>query len=100
MDNQESVNSYHLIFPFYNETLMMKMNSSKKPQLAKDFLWQISKGLNYMHQRGIIHCDLSPSNILIDDTSGCMFICDFGCAHLDSGSNVEKSIAHEEIGTR
>lgn len=78
----------------------MKMNSSKKPQLAKDFLWQISKGLNYMHQRGIIHCDLSPSNILIDDTSGCMFICDFGCAHLDSGSNVEKSIAHEEIGTR
>lgn len=78
----------------------MQMDNSKKPQLAKDFLRQISKGLNYIHQRGVIHCDLSPSNILIDDTSGCMFICDFGCAHLDSDTNVEKSIAYEEIGTR
>ncbi|EPB92562.1 CMGC/CDK protein kinase [Mucor circinelloides 1006PhL] len=102
MDNQESANSYHLIFPYYKETLAMTMSSSaKSPQLAHHFLQQISQGLHYMHQRGIVHCDLTPSNILIDDSTGCMFICDFGCAHSDAGSGRDsESLADEEIGTR
>jgi len=102
MDNQESANSYHLIFPYYKETLAMTMSSSaKSPQLAHRFLQQISQGLHYMHQRGIVHCDLTPSNILIDDSTGCMFICDFGCAHSDAGSGRDsESLADEEIGTR
>ncbi|KAI8637693.1 kinase-like domain-containing protein [Parasitella parasitica] len=102
LDNQESVSSYHLIFPFHKDTLAMRMSSSaKNPSLAYDFLQQISKGLSYMHQLGIIHCDLSPSNILIDDTSGCMLICDFGCAHLDTVINEDSQwVANEEIGTR
>ncbi|CEP19275.1 hypothetical protein [Parasitella parasitica] len=102
LDHQESVTSYHLIFPFYEDTLAIKMNgSAKNPQLAREFLQQISKGLAYMHRQGIIHCDLSPSNILIDDESSRMFICDLGCAHLDSGSNEgSQSVANEEVGTR
>ena len=102
MDHQESANRYHLIFPFYNETLAVKMtHCTKNPQLAHHFLEQISQGLQYMHQHGIIHCDLSPSNILIDSSTGCMFICDFGCAHSDTGLDQDGSpLAEEEIGTR
>lgn len=107
MDHQESANSYHLIFPFYNETLAMNMKDrTKNPQLlAHRFLQQIAQGLHYMHQHGIIHCDLSPSNVLIDSSTGCMFICDFGCAHsnacLDQHEEEEDGfLAVEEIGTR
>ncbi|KAK4512124.1 uncharacterized protein ATC70_013367 [Mucor velutinosus] len=102
MDHQELANSYHLIFPFYSETLAMKMNiRTKDPELAYRFLQQISQGLQYMHQRNIIHCDLSPSNILIDSSTGCMFICDFGCAHSDACSDSgDGFLADEEIGTR
>ncbi|GAN11108.1 cell division protein kinase 7 [Mucor ambiguus] len=102
MDHQESASSYHLIFPFYSETLAMNMNNhSKNPQLAHCFLEQISQGLYYMHQRDIIHCDLSPSNILIDSRTGCMFICDFGCAHSNASLDQDgEFIADEEIGTR
>jgi serine/threonine protein kinase len=72
------------------------------PDIAQDFLKQVSKGLLYMHQHDIIHCDISPSNILIDDTSGCMYICDFGCAHSYSDASSTHNDRHvvEEIGTR
>lgn len=71
--------------------------SEKNPTMARDFIHQISKGLLYLHENGIIHCDLSPSNILVDDLSGCMFICDFGCAHSSSDAS---GMMEEEIGTR
>lgn len=96
MDSQETSTCYHLIFPFYSSTLQAYA-TEKNETLALDFVKQISKGLSYLHLNNIIHCDLSPSNILIDELSGCMFICDFGCAHPSSG-RVSDTI--EEIGTR
>ncbi|KAI7894621.1 kinase-like domain-containing protein [Mucor mucedo] len=96
IDNQETSTCYHLIFPFYNSTLLA--HATKKDRaLALDFVKQISKGLAYLHSHNIIHCDLSPSNILIDELSGCMVICDFGCAHPNSNSLTDTT---EEIGTR
>lgn len=38
------------------------------------------RGLEYAHDQGIIHCDLSPSNVMIA-TSGVCKILDFGVAH-------------------
>lgn len=96
MDNQETSTCYHLIFPFYSSTLLA-YTSQKDEKLALDFIKQISKGLAFLHSNDIIHCDLSPSNILIDEASGCMVICDFGCAHPNSSSLIDTI---EEIGTR
>ncbi|OUR78408.1 hypothetical protein A9Q75_13815 [Colwellia psychrerythraea] len=46
---------------------------------------QISKGLTAAHAQGIVHCDLKPSNIIIDDHGGVKIV-DFGIAKLTSGN--------------
>ena len=93
---QETSTSFQLIFPFYNSTLTDHLGK-QDAALGYSFLSQITKGLSYMHERGIIHCDLSPSNILVDNETGNMFICDFGCAHSILDEQVD---SYEEVGTR
>jgi mitosis inhibitor protein kinase SWE1 len=39
----------------------------------------IFQGLAYIHSQGVIHFDLKPDNVLIDET-GCLKIGDFGMA--------------------
>ncbi|XP_043709916.1 serine/threonine-protein kinase RUNKEL [Telopea speciosissima] len=43
--------------------------------LARDLV----KGLQFLHSKGIIYCDLKPSNILLDE-NGRTKLCDFGIA--------------------
>ncbi|HEY2322349.1 MAG TPA: tetratricopeptide repeat protein, partial [Thermoanaerobaculia bacterium] len=44
-----------------------------------DVVLQIASALHYIHRRGIVHLDLKPSNILVDE-SGCAKLMDFGLA--------------------
>ncbi|MDB5319496.1 MAG: helicase II/ATP-dependent helicase PcrA [Phycisphaerales bacterium] len=38
--------------------------------LALKILEQVLKGLAYAHQRGVVHCDIKPENVLIDQRVG------------------------------
>ena len=42
---------------------------------------EVCDGLGYAHQRGIVHCDLKPANILFA-SSGSAKVADFGIAHV------------------
>ncbi|KXN89023.1 hypothetical protein AN958_06374 [Leucoagaricus sp. SymC.cos] len=52
-------------------------NQSQSPRLP--LIAEIAQGLQYLHQRNIIHGDLKPSNILIND-DGRPLLADFGCS--------------------
>ena len=72
----------------------------KDRPFALKALYQMAQALDYIHSQGIIHCDLSPLNILVDE-DGQLALTDFGCAHLSSSSAAYPDASEEEeIGTR
>ena len=54
-------------------------NDDLTPDHHKVFLYQLLRGLNFIHSSGVLHRDLKPKNILAN--SNCKLkICDFGLA--------------------
>jgi mitogen-activated protein kinase 1/3 len=46
------------------------------PKEVKKFVYDILKGLKYMHSAGVIHRDLKPANVLLDQNRE-LRICDY-----------------------
>jgi serine/threonine protein kinase len=42
---------------------------------------QIASVISFSHEHGVVHFDIKPDNILLDDSCSIAKICDFGCAY-------------------
>ena len=47
---------------------------------TKLYMYQLFRGLAYIHSKGICHRDIKPQNLLVDPKTGVLKLCDFGCA--------------------
>ena len=91
----------HTILQSLMETDLHKLLRSQK--LSSDhicyFLYQILRGLKYIHSANVLHRDLKPSNILLN--SNCdVKICDFGLARVSDPSQDYTGLLTEYVATR
>ncbi|XP_003388915.1 PREDICTED: mitogen-activated protein kinase 1-like [Amphimedon queenslandica] len=63
------------------------------------FLYQILRGLKYIHSANVLHRDLKPSNLLLNTTCD-LKICDFGLARIADPEQDHTGILTEYVATR
>ncbi|NXG99779.1 MK12 kinase, partial [Loxia leucoptera] len=81
----EKFNDFYLVMPFMGTDLSKIMKHEKLTEDRIQFLvYQMLKGLKYIHSSGIIHRDLKPGNLAVNEDCE-LKILDFGLArHTDS----------------
>ena len=55
------------------------------PAKIAEILFEVAQALDYAHRKGVMHGDLKPSNILLDE-AGNPYLSDFSVAHVISAS--------------
>lgn len=53
----------------------------KRPRLALELVVTLARAVHRAHQRGVLHCDLKPDNVLFNEDDE-PFVTDFGFAHV------------------
>ncbi|XP_076266271.1 mitogen-activated protein kinase rl isoform X2 [Rhynchophorus ferrugineus] len=75
----------------------------KTQRLSNDhicyFLYQILRGLKYIHSANVLHRDLKPSNLLLN-TNCDLKICDFGLARVADPDHDHTGFLTEYVATR
>ncbi|XP_060058778.1 cyclin-dependent kinase 3 isoform X4 [Erinaceus europaeus] len=73
----------YLVFEFLSQDLKKYMDSTLTSELPlhliKSYLFQLLQGVNFCHSHRVIHRDLKPQNLLINEL-GAIKLADFGLA--------------------
>ncbi len=72
---------------------LLESERSLSAERALKFGRQIAEAMHYAHQKGVVHCDLKPANIIISTAAGAEAACilDFGISEVArDNSNLEE----------
>ena len=84
-----------LVFEYVEKNLLEVLEKSPEglnPKLIRSFVFQMCKAVHYLHINNMIHRDVKPENLLIDENMQ-LKLCDFGFARKitlnDKNNNIE-----------
>ncbi|MBI5927686.1 MAG: protein kinase [Chloroflexi bacterium] len=77
---------------------ILKRYGPVSPEQAGRWLAQVASALDYAHAQNVIHRDLKPTNILLDEKNDA-FLTDFGIAKLDVPNSEGLTTTGNVIGT-
>jgi serine/threonine protein kinase/tetratricopeptide (TPR) repeat protein len=72
----------YILLPYYHRGSLRALLGKQEPMswvAVQDMFRQLASGVAYLHERGVVHADIKPSNIMIAD-DGRPVISDFGIA--------------------
>ncbi|NXD87876.1 CDK3 kinase, partial [Halcyon senegalensis] len=83
LDVIQSQKQLYMVFEYLNQDLKKYMDSSHTRDfplsLVKNYLFQLLQGVSFCHSHRVIHRDLKPQNLLINE-AGAIKLADFGLA--------------------
>ena len=79
----------YIVMPFVESGTLTDLLTGQPLSLSqiRNLIPQVGTALDYAHARGLIHRDVKPSNILIDESGNCL-LTDFGLAKMVEGTAV------------
>jgi len=96
---KETFDDIYVVSELMQTDMMSILQSSQPftPAHCKFFIYQVIRGIKYIHSAGIIHRDLKPRNLLVNANCD-LKICDFGLARF--ADNDRDDIYTEYVCTR
>jgi len=85
LDAREENGNHYLIMEFVEGsalTTIVERDGTLPVPIAVDYIMQAAYGFSHAHQLGVIHRDVKPSNLMVDD-DGTVKILDMGLARID-----------------
>jgi len=78
---------------------IISSNQTLTDEHVQYFLYQILRGLKYIHSAHVLHRDLKPSNLLLNANCD-LKICDFGLARVATPDEADQGFLTEYVATR
>ncbi len=100
IDFGESDGTYYIVMRYMDGgSLDDRMRQRRlQPEEVAHYLDQIASALDYAHQKGVVHRDLKPNNVLLDRANNC-YLTDFGIARIEGGDQRKLTATGSVMGT-
>jgi serine/threonine protein kinase len=89
-DFGEDEHGLYIVMRFVDKNLrdVLRDRGPLEPSRAVQVIEQVASALDAAHERGLLHRDIKPANILVEESTGRIFLADFGLVRTthDDGS--------------